>query len=288
VHLDEHRDVYDRLSSESTSLIPVISKIEKPQAVEHLQSIVDESDVVMVARGDLGVEMDLAEVAVLQKQIVGLCRDRGKPVIVATQMLQSMIEEPAPTRAEVSDVANAIFDGVDSVMLSGETAVGKFPVEAVRMMSRIAASANAYHDRVGGVRPPAKLRELKGRTPALAHGVSTIVRDMEIRVLAMWSPRGGGAVHLSQQRLACPIVCFSPEPEILRRMALLFGLLPFPMDPPASSEAFIRAVEKLLRERGWVEPDEPIALVFGEPMERTGITNQICVHFVGELDRGAS
>ena len=286
VHVDEHRDVYDRLSSESTSLIPVISKIEKPQAIEHLESIVDESDVVMVARGDLGVEMDLARVAVLQKQIVGLCRDRGKPVIVATQMLQSMVEEPAPTRAEVSDVANAIFDGVDAVMLSGETAVGKWPLEAVRMMSRISASANAYREREGERRAPTKLRELKGRTPALAHGVSTIVRDMDIRMLAVWSPLGGGAVHLSLQRLPCPIVCFSPKPEILRRMALLYGLLPFEMSAPASSEAFIRGAEALLRKRGWVEPDEPIALVFGEPMERSGITNQVCVHFVGELDGG--
>lgn len=289
VRFDEHRDVYDRLSSESTSLVPVIAKIEKPQAIEHLEDIVAESDAVMVARGDLGVEMDLAEVAVLQKVIVALCREQGKPVIVATQMLQSMVEDPSPTRAEVSDVANAIFDGVDAVMLSGETAVGSWPVEAVRMMNRIAVSANTYHERSARApRPPAKLRELRGRTPALAHGVSTIVRDMGIRILAMWSPLGGGAVHLSQQRLPCPVVCFSPRPEMLRRMALLFGLTPIPMSRPKSSETFIQSVDELLRERGWAEADEPVVIVFGEPMERTGITNQLCVHYLGELDRPTS
>ena len=194
--------------------IPVISKIEKPQALKNLESILEETDGVMVARGDLGVEMDLAEVAILQKQIINMCQEFGKPVIVATQMLQSMIDSPVPTRAEVSDVANAIFDGADAVMLSGETAVGKYPVETVRMMSRVAWRTNNYiktnHLETGKT---IRKSSLSNRTAAIAHGVRTIVEDIDPKFLVLWTKLGGSAVYLSRYRMSIPIIVFSNDEE---------------------------------------------------------------------------
>lgn len=271
------------ISREFREFIPVISKIEKPQAVANLEEIIAETDAVMVARGDLGVEMDLAEVAVLQKRIIGLCHDYGMPVIVATQMLQSMIEAPVPTRAEVSDVANAIFDGVDAVMLSGETAVGKWPVEAVRMMNRIAGKTNQYlRSRAVDSSSPRKLQALKHRTPALAHGVKTIVRDIDARLMAVWSSMGGAAIFLSQQRMPRPIIAFSANPEILRRMALLYALTPVFMEQPASTAEFLKQVDELLLEKKWASRNDPIVLVLAQPIQQTGIANEICIHYVGE------
>lgn len=271
------------ISREFREFIPVISKIEKPQAVANLEEIIAETDAVMVARGDLGVEMDLAEVAVLQKRIIGLCHDYGMPVIVATQMLQSMIESPVPTRAEVSDVANAIFDGVDAVMLSGETAVGKWPVEAVRMMNRIAVKTNQYlRSRAVDSATPRKLQVLQHRTPALAHGVKTIVRDIDARLIGVWSPMGGAAIFLSQQRMPRPIIAFSSNPEILRRMALLYALTPVFMEQPASTAQFLKQVDQMLLEKKWANRDDPVVLALAQPIQQTGIANEICIHYVGE------
>lgn len=271
------------ISREFREFIPVISKIEKPQAVANLEEIIAETDAVMVARGDLGVEMDLAEVAVLQKRIIGLCHDHGMPVIVATQMLQSMIESPVPTRAEVSDVANAIFDGVDAVMLSGETAVGKWPVEAVRMMNRIATKTNDFlRSRAVHSAAPRQLQILKQRTPALAHGVKTIVRDIDARLIGVWSPMGGAAIFLSQQRMPRPILAFSSNPEILRRMALLYALTPIFMEPPASTGEFLKRVDALLLEKKWASRNDPVVFVLAQPIQHTGIANEICIHYVGE------
>lgn len=271
------------ISREFREFIPVISKIEKPQAVANLEEIIEETDAVMVARGDLGVEMDLAEVAVLQKRIIGLCHDYGMPVIVATQMLQSMIESPVPTRAEVSDVANAIFDGVDAVMLSGETAVGKWPVETVRMMNRIAAKTNQYlRSRAVDSATPRKLQVLKQRTPALAHGVKTIVRDIDARLIVVWSSMGGAAIFLSQQRMPRPIIAFNANPEILRRMALLYALTPVFMEQPSSTAQFLKQVDELLLEKKWASRNDPVVFVLAQPIQQTGIANEICIHYVGE------
>ncbi len=277
--LGARQDGIDTLTSKTC--IPVISKIEKPQAMEDIEAIVNETDGIMVARGDLGVEMDLAEVPVLQKRIVGLCHEYGKPVIVATQMLQSMIESPNPTRAEVSDVANAIFDGVDAVMLSGETAVGKWPVDAVKMMSRIEQLTN---EDVQGRRsaPPRKLRESKYRTAALAHGVSVIMRDLEAKLVAVWSASGSGPVYLSQNRLPRPIVGFSDNPAALRRMAIMYGLKPVFMPRPGSTAEFIAQVDGQVQERGWAGKGDPIVIVSGEPIGRVGRSNKLSIHYIGD------
>ena len=168
--------------------IPIISKIEKPQAIDNLDEIIIESDGIMVARGDLGVEMDVAEVAILQKKIIRKCREHMKPVIVATQMLQSMIVDPVPTRAEVSDVANAIIDGADAVMLSGETAIGKFPIETVRMMNRVSVNTNNYikseHESRGKFMP---FEGLLNRKATMARGVQQMARDIQVKYIVTWT-----------------------------------------------------------------------------------------------------
>lgn len=278
------RRSFSDFGSEWRAFIPVIAKIEKPQALQNLEAIVTEADTIMVARGDLGVEMDAAHVPVLQKKIIATCHDFGKPVIVATQMLQSMIDAPVPTRAEVSDVANAIFDGADAVMLSGETAVGKFPVKAVQMMRRIARRTNAHlRSLPKSTSTPANARESRFRTAALAHGVKVVVRDLNAELVVMWSQLGGGASYLSQMRMTVPIIAFSSSPEALRRMSVMFGVTPLLMESPKDSNDFLRKVDQLLLERGWVREDDVLVMVAGQPFGRPGVTNTLRIHHVNEL-----
>jgi pyruvate kinase len=265
--------------------IPVISKIEKPQALDNLEEILRVTDLIMVARGDLGVEIDLAEVAVHQKRIIHLCHEYGVPVIVATQMLQSMIESPSPTRAEVSDVANAIFDGADAVMLSGETAVGNYPVEAVRMLNRIAEKTNDYiRSGPNTTVVPTIIRERMKRSAALAHGVQTIVGDMDIKMIVTWSQMGGSAIYLSQFRVTIPIIAFTNDEQILQRMSLLFGLFPLFMEQPKSGSRFVTQVDELLKKNGWAENGDAIVFVLGEPITRPGVTNRLVIHYIGDTD----
>ncbi len=265
------------------AFIPVISKIEKPQAIDALEEIVQETDVVMVARGDLGVEMDLAQVPVIQKQIIRECNNQGKPVIVATQMLQSMIDSPTATRAEVSDVANAILDGADAVMLSGETAVGKYPVEAVKTLRRVGLHTHLHrHGDQKTWAPPAKPRASKYRTAALARGVGAILQDLESPLVAVWSSFGGGASYLSQLRLPLPVVAFSANRAALRRMSIMFGIWPVYKELPSETAAFIRDVDALLLEKKWASSGDGIVLVLGQPFGRPGLTNDLRIHYVGD------
>ncbi|MEE9404233.1 MAG: pyruvate kinase, partial [Algisphaera sp.] len=267
--------------------LPIIAKIEKPQAITELDAILDAADGVMVARGDLGVEMDLASVPVMQKTIIRRAHAHGKPVIVATQMLESMIDNPFPTRAEVSDVANAIIDGADAVMCSGETAVGKWPIEVIRIMARTATLTEAYdaNQRAGTTRPPANLQETRYRTAALAHGVSTIVNDLDPRCVVMWSELGGGARYLSQNRLRVPVVAVSSNHTALRKMSLHFGVHPVFMKRPDDGAAFVEAVDELLIENGWAAPGDAVVIVKGDPLGIPGVTNQIRIHYVGDVCR---
>ena len=281
-HRDQHIKV-KHINDRCTGIIPIISKIEKPQAIAGLEDIIEETDMIMVARGDLGVEMDLAELAVLQKRIIRLCHDHATPVIVATQMLQSMIESSTPTRAEVSDVANAIFDGADAVMLSGETAVGKYPVEAVQMMNRIACKTNEFlQSQHFQFSTPRKLQEMRYRTPALAHGVKNIVRDMDAPLIIMWSQMGGGALYLSQQRIPRPILAFSSNEQALRQMSILYSITPLHMAKPPSNSEFIRQVDRMVLQKGWAKKGEPVVFVMGEPIDRIGVTNNLSIHYLGE------
>ena len=262
----------------------IVAKLETPQAIADLESILHASEAVMVARGDLGVEMDLAEVPVIQKKVIEQAHDHGKPVIVATQMLQSMIESSSPTRAEVSDVANAIIDGADAVMLSGETAVGKHPSASVHVMAHTAEVTEAYAAQRWGRdrRPPRNPRESRYRTAALAHGVSVVVRDLAARYVVMWSELGGGARLLSQNRLTVPILAVSSNPHALARMSLLFGVVPLHMPRPKDAEAFVARIDELLQQQQWADPGDPIVIAHGEPLGIPGVTNKIRIHHVGD------
>lgn len=264
--------------------LPIIAKIEKPEAIDDLENIVDAADSIMVARGDLGVEMDLAAVPIIQKKIIAMAHDYGKPVTVATQMLESMIEMPTPTRAEASDVANAIFDGTDSVMLSGETAVGKHAVRAVDHMARIALKVQehvASHQSQWG-RPPAALQATRSRMAALAHGVMTIVRDMNVKHIVVWSQNGGAARHLSKNRPTIPIFAFSSDHQSLRRMTPLFGVKPMHMEHPADTEDFIWQVDQLFQEQKLCKTGDALLIVAGEPLGKPGSTSNIHIHYVGD------
>lgn len=263
--------------------IPVISKIEKPQAIDNLESILEETDGVMVARGDLGVEMDLAEVAILQKQIIQKCSEYGKPVIVATQMLQSMITEPVPTRAEVSDVANAIIDKTDAVMLSGETAVGKYPVESVEMMRRIAIKTNAYVKSLDDKSDElVKYRGDINRKATMARGVHQMARDIKAKFIVSWTHSGGSSVFLSQQRMEIPLIAFGENEKRLRQMSILYSMTPIYMKQPKSGSKFITAVDEMLLKKKWAKKGDPIIIVASDPITKIGITNRVVLHYVGE------
>jgi pyruvate kinase len=270
--------------------LPVISKIEKPQALDDLKAIIDESDGVMVARGDLGVELDLADVPVIQKRIIALCHERGTPVIVATQMLESMIEQATPTRAEVSDIATAVFQGADAVMLSAETAVGRRPVEATTVMSRVAARAGAYLRTL-----PLDVKHLQLNAdegdygPAtLARGVRFIARDVDAKLVIMWVHFDGGARYLARTRMWRPIIAFSSDTRALRRMSLLYGVTPKFMEEPASSDEFMVRADQVLLDLGWARKGDPVVYVLGATMAQTSITDKVCIRRVGDPIEGAS
>ncbi len=268
---------------EEESYIPVISKIEKPQAIENLESIVRESDGIMVARGDLGVEMDLAEVAILQKQIIRMCKTQGKHVIVATQMLQSMIEEPVPTRAEVSDVANAIIDGADAIMLSGETAVGHHPVKAVAMMARIAHNTSEYlKDKQTKTGQFIEYAGILNRKTAMARGVNIIARDVDARYIITWAHSGGSTAMLSLQKMQIPIIAFGENITRLEQMAILYSVHPVQMKQPASGSKFVAKVDRYLLDNKLAKKGDNVIIVASSPITLRGVTNRMVIHVVGE------
>jgi pyruvate kinase len=262
--------------------LPIIAKIEVPKALEQIEAITDAADGIMIARGDLGVEMDLAQVPVIQKRLVAIAQEQGKPCIVATQMLQSMIREPAPTRAEANDVANAIFDRADAVMLSGETAVGLFPVVAVEHMRRIALHSEAYLATLPQqATPPAKLRAARHHEAGLAHGVWTIAQDVGARCIVVWSQSGAGARYLSQNNFCVPIIAVTSDERAARQMQILGGVTPLRMDPPASIGAFTKIIDGCLQESGRAEKGDTCLIVAGEPLGEAGVTDSITIHTVG-------
>lgn len=262
--------------------MPVVAKIETPSAVCNIEDILEVADGIMVARGDLGVEMDLARIPVIQKQLMQRADHHGKPCIVATQMLESMVNAPVPTRAEASDVAGAIFDGVDAVMLSGETAIGQFPVVAVEQMARIAHFTEAHLATLPQrTSAPQKLIESRYRTAALAHGVWTVAQDIDARFVVVWSQQGGGARYLSQNNFRIPIFAVSSDERAARRMQLLRGVTPIHMPVPESVEQFANAVDEHLTSRGLASVGDLYVLVFGKPLGMEGVTDSLMVHAVG-------
>lgn len=266
--------------------IPIVAKIEKPQALEHLDEIVRVSNAVMVARGDLGVEMDMAQVPEAQQRILDTCIAWGKTSIVATQMLQSMIDEPVPTRAEVSDVAGAIYNGADAIMLSGETAVGAYPEQAVAMMARIAkATRTRLNTEMERWERRPRLNESRYRTAALAHGVYTIARDIDAQLVVTWSEAGGGARYLSKMHLSVPVIAFSRDEQTLSRMAMLYGVIPVRAALPESDDAWFEQVDAMIQKEQWAQTGDPVLIASGQPLGIVGVTNQIRIQYVGDVCR---
>jgi pyruvate kinase len=256
---------------------PVIAKLEKPQAIENLDAIVSAADGVMVARGDLGVEMSPERVPVVQKAIIARARELRRPVITATQMLESMTENPRPTRAEASDVANAIFDGSDAVMLSAETATGKYPVEAVSMMARIIEEAEAS---IGAFPRPAQQEQLK--VPGtVAELVCHASRELHMKLIAVFTHSGFTARLISRYRPLLPIVAFSPEQETRRRLALVWGVYPRNIQDVHKVDGLAGVAEKRLLEERLVRKGDVIAIVAGTPMGIRGTTNFMKFHIIG-------
>jgi pyruvate kinase len=262
--------------------IHLIAKIEKAEAVHEIDPILENCDGLMVARGDLGVEMDVAQVPIIQKDLIRRCRAAGKPVIVATQMLQSMIEQATPTRAEVSDVANAIFDGADAVMLSGETSVGKFPVGAVHMMGHIAEQTEAYLV----AQPTVLENNLKVKTmqlsAAVAKGVWQIAQDLKASLVVTWSQTGATARIFSKMRFPVPVVALSSDHRALRRMALHYGVIPQEMAPPADMASLVEQVDELVTAKQWAPVGSRIIIVAGSSLGTPSTLNGVVIHTVGE------
>ncbi|HYD24376.1 MAG TPA: pyruvate kinase [Croceibacterium sp.] len=264
------------------------AKIEKPQAVARLGEIVELADGVMVARGDLGVELNPEEVPPLQKRIVNLTRLTGKPVIVATQMLESMIESPAPTRAEVSDVANAVYDGVDAVMLSAETAAGQWPEEAVIMMDSIARQVErdeAYRQRVRllDTRPDPTTAD------ALAHACMTIADTVAINAITVFTSTGSSARRVTRERPSVPVMVLTPSPGVARRVALLWGAHAVTIKDIGSFEEMIAKGKRMALRHGFGGAGSKLVVMAGVPFGVSGATNLLhVVTLVGdELDRHA-
>jgi len=252
---------------------PVVAKIEQPEAVEDLEAIFEETDAVMIARGDLGVELSPEAVPVLQKRIIREALDRGKPVITATQMLESMVNNPRPTRAEASDVANAIFDGTDAVMLSAETAVGRYPVEAVRMMVRIAEAAEE-------VAEPPECEPLD-RGPmsvpaAVADGAVAVAEDVRAGAIVVFTMSGATARLIAQRRPECDIHAFSPVPATCRRLALVWGVEAHSVPMAADTDELLTRAERELVRMASVGRGDRVVFV-GGATPLPGATNMLKV-----------
>jgi pyruvate kinase len=256
---------------------PVIAKLEKPEAIENLDAIMRVADGVMVARGDLGVEMNPERVPVVQKTIIARARQFRRPVITATQMLESMTENPRPTRAEASDVANAIFDGSDAVMLSAETASGKYPVEAVSMMARIIEEAEASITEFPRPAPQERLKVAETVAELVCHAS----RELHMRLIAVFTHSGFTARLVSRYRPLVPIVAFSPEAETRRRMALIWGVHPRSIPNVHKVDGLAAVAEKRLLEEKLVRNGDVIGIVAGTPMGIRGTTNFMKFHVIG-------
>ncbi len=266
-----------RLIRRARKETPVIAKLEKPEAIANLEEILRVADGVMVARGDLGVEMNPESVPVVQKEIIARAREFRRPVITATQMLESMTENPRPTRAEASDVANAIFDGSDAVMLSAETASGKYPVEAVSMMARIICEAEGS---ITEFPRPATQEKLKV-AETVAELVCHASRELHMKWIVVFTHSGFTARLISRYRPLVPMVAFTPETETLRRLALVWGVAPKGIHDLRKVDQLAEISEKRLLQEKLVRHGDTIAIVAGTPMGVRGSTNFMKFHVIG-------
>ncbi|MDP1915237.1 MAG: pyruvate kinase [Myxococcales bacterium] len=281
VRTPEDIDMCRQAMMEAGRVVPIIAKLEKPEAIARLDAILEKTDGVMVARGDLGVEIPPEEVPAIQKDIIRRANQRGLPVIVATQMLNSMIEHPRPTRAEASDVANAVMDNTDAVMLSGETASGDYPVESVQMMSRIVEAAESAmrqsFPRIGTGEPI----KIPSDFPDVTCGVACrAAREAGASIIVAFTLTGNTARLVSRYRPSVPIIAFSPNQEVRRRLSLLWGVMPRVLEPVQETEEMVRRVEEELLARGLAKRGERIVIVFGAPVGQAGKINSLRLHTI--------
>ena len=258
----------------------VMSKLEKPQAIERLEDIMELSDALMVARGDLGVEMPLEVVPGLQKRITRMARKLGKPVVIATQMLESMITAPTPTRAEVSDVATAVFEGADAVMLSAESAAGKYPVEAVETMSRIAEAVEKdpnFTVILAGQRTPP---ESTG-ADAIASAARSVAETLDLKAIVAWTASGATALRIARERPYPPILTLTTSVQTARRLSLVWGVHAVVGDDPKDVDDMARLGARIAREQEFANPGQRVILVAGVPFGTPGATNMLRIAFVG-------
>lgn len=274
------RDVHQArevLRAHGAEEIPLLAKIEKHEALDRLEEILEAADGAMVARGDLGVEIPLEQVPWAQKRIIAMCRARAKPVITATHMLRSMVSQPRPTRAEAGDVTTAVLDGTDAVMLSEETAVGKYPVEAAAVMARIAETADHHRlreeifqeHRSGGSVPE-----------AISHAACVLAQELHVRAIVTPTSSGSTARRVSSFRPAQPIVALSPSERVLRRLVLSWGVLPVLLPRLGSIAELMSTSVSEVRSRGLVRAGDTVIITAGVPLEVPGTTNAIQVHQV--------
>ena len=267
--------VMDRVGSR----VPVIAKLEKPEAVDNLEAIVLAFDAVMVARGDLGVELPLEEVPLVQKRTIQIARENAKPVIVATQMLESMIENSRPTRAEASDVANAVLDGADAVMLSGETSVGRFPLETVRTMARIICAVEG-----NSTAAPPLAHVPRTKRGVISYAARDIGERLNAKALVAFTSSGDTVRRLSRLHSPIPLLAFATAPEVRSQLALTWGTETFIVPDAGSTDDMIRQVDHAMLQLGRYQRGDLVVIVAGAPPGTVGSTNLIHVHRIGEND----
>lgn len=259
--------------------VPVIAKLEKPEAIDNLEAIVLAFDAIMVARGDLGVELPLEEVPLVQKRAIQMARENAKPVIVATQMLESMIENSRPTRAEASDVANAVLDGADALMLSGETSVGKWPFETVRTMARIISAVEE-----NSVAAPPLTHVPRTKRGVISYAARDIGERLDAKALVAFTQSGDTVRRLARLHTPLPVLAFTALPEVRSQLALTWGTETFIVPHIQTTDGMIRQVDKSMLELGRYKRGDLVVIVAGAPPGTVGSTNLIHVHRIGEDD----
>ena len=280
VQTKSDRDSVDKLFKRLKKNIPLIAKIEKPEAVQNIDSIIESFDGILIARGDLGLEMELEKVPSLQKKIIKKCNEKCKPVITATQMLESMIKSPLPTRAEVNDVAGAIYDGSDAIMLSGETAIGKFPLESIRMMKSITTNVEKEIMENDGFSRLVKTPEKNNPKKSICYSAFQMSEDLTIKVMVVMTESGNTGNTLSSFRPRSVIIAMTPRENVYRRLSLSWGILPVKVKKFRSTDQMLDFNKKFLLDNNIIKKDDMFVMTAGVPVGITGTTNMIKIERV--------
>jgi pyruvate kinase len=271
-------DIKELRSLMGHDAVPIVAKIETKPAVEQIDKILRVTDALMVARGDLGVELPMEEIPLLQKDLLRAARAASRPAIVATQMLESMIRAPRPTRAEATDVANAVLDGADGIMLSGETAIGRFPLEAATVAARIAESVESRGEEYRAARPPC---HHAGQGAAVAHAAAAVATgELDVVAITCYTETGRTARLLSAERPSCPIYAFIPGEDVRRANTVLWGVTPLPARKPADTDEMIALMDEGLQAFGLAAPGDAVVMAAASPAGKT-TTNMLKIHRVG-------